>query len=637
MAPLQAFESTHYSSNRNVTIRWEDVHELSTLHNFFYVVSLYEPQSQQVIKTQETKQSYITFPNVSAELCEFHIYSRNNFGLSVAYSTVLLPPSEALLSGPSTLNVFVYPTRYQVEWTAPESTVGDFANFTVFWCQVKYYIDECIGTLHWQVTTDHYFSIDHQVDYKFAVAINTANSSSGITWARCIIQLPINELYHVLALTQGPTAILVKWSFYCEAQSRAVSSYTFEYCPVNECAKITSETVNNTFDADQFVIESLRPNTRYKILFSSPELKEKYEIYGITDLGVPSKPTEMEYFVAKHKSILKWHYCSQYFSYFKIEITTQTSSIPIDFEMNTTEAQCHGKNCFLNIANRFNLKPYTEYFFTISSCNTKNVCSYSPNSLRFRTLPGKPGKMLNPPVEKLNESKYRVYFQHPLVQNGPITYFILYEQNMHTHNLKNYTFLGNLSHVDISITCQNNSQQETFKISVAAVNSIVQNSLNLSGDISQSTSIDLCFSNFSIDKINSQTSKSSLFITITVSILLFISIVIGVVYFSIRYFKNFKAKKKQFNIKIECNNEVLNETGKRNKETSKQFVSTLKLTGGAVSSRYYNVNFDMVVNNLYSQTIVLPEENTEEFLKTTINNLQTIAQSFYVNQNNKVS
>lgn len=630
---FQAFESTHYSSNRNVIVHWENVHEFSTLHNFFYVVSLYKPNRQQVISTKTTKLSFVTFENVDSEKCEFHIYSRNNFGLSVDYSTVYLPPSEALLSGPSTLNVFVYRHRYLVEWTAPD-TVVNFTSFTIFWCQVKYYIDNCIGTLHWQNTTDNHFSIEHKVDYKFAIAINTAKSTSGLTWAKCIVQLPINELYHVLALTQSSTSILVKWTFYCEAQSRVVDSYTFEYCPSDECEELRSETVNNTFDADQYVIESLRPNTRYKILFSSPQLKEKYEIYGFTDLGIPSKPTEIEYFIANDSPILRWHYCNQYFSYFKIEITSKIPSTPIDFEMNKTEAQCHRKVCFLKISNRFALKPYTEYYFAISSCNLKNVCSYTPNVLLFRTLPGKPGKMLNPPVEKLTESKYRVYFQRPLSPNGPITYFLLYEQNMQNQKLMNYTFVGNLSYADISIVCQNNLQFETFKISIAAVNSIAESSFDLIGDTSQSTSIDLCFNSFVSDK---KTSKNLFFIIVIVSIIVFIATVTGITYFAIRYYRHLQEQKKQFNIKIECNNETVKETGKSNNKPNKQFISKMTLSSGPFNSRYYNVNFDMVINNLYAQTIVLQEENTDEHTKNTLDTLKTVVNPLYVSENDNTN
>lgn len=628
LAPSQAFESTHYSSTRNVTVRWENVHEISSLHNFFYVVSLHKPNRQQVISTKTTKLSLVKFENVDNESCEFHIHSRNNFGLSVAYSTVYLPPSDALLNGPSTLNVFVYRHRYLVEWTAPD-TIVDFTNFTILWCQVKYYIDDCIGTLHWQYTADNHFSIEHKVDYKFAIAINTAHSTSGIVWAKCIVQLPINELYHVLALTQSSTSILVKWTFYCEAQSRVVDSYTFEYCPVDECDKLISEKVNNTFDADQYVIESLRPNTRYKILFSSPQLKEKYEIYGFTDLGIPSKPTKIEYFIVNHSPTLRWHYCSEYFSYFKIEISSKVPSTPINVEMNKTEANCHRKVCSLNVANKFALKPYTEYYFTISLCNLKNVCSYTPNVLLFQTLPGKPGKMLNPPVEKLTESKYRVFFQHPLISNGPITYFLLYEQNMQNHKLKNYTFVGNLNYTDISIICQNNSQFETFKISIAAVNSIAEDSLNLIGDTSQSTSIDLCFNSFIFDQT---TSKNMTFTIVIVSIFAFIATVAGIAFFAVRYYRHLQEQKKQFNIKIECNNETVNETGKCKTKPNRQFKSKMKLSSGPFSSRYYNVNFDMVINNLYAQTIVLQEKNTKVHTKNNLSNLQTVVNPLYVSE-----
>lgn len=635
----QAFESTHYSSMRDVTLYWTNVANFSQLNtaNFFYFVTCVNKLTGDEFSSRQTKQPKAVFQNVGSSSYEFRLYSRNNYGLSPDYTPILLPTNEQLLNSPREINVFTSKEVYKVEWLVPTETIPGFTNFTIFWCPAKYYLDDCIGELHWQTLTENFFAIEHTVDLKFAISVNSNTSTSGMTWARCLVEVPIRELYHVFALTQSPISLLVKWQFYCDAQSRVVDTYTLQFCPASNCthAEMRQATMNTTIGLTQFLLDNLQPSTLYKIIFSSPQIKERYEIYGNTDLGIPEAPEAIRIFYDNQTNLqqLTWSFpSSPFLDTFRIQIGKRMRQIVFEDNFNQTECSAQNRVCVYNLSgiiNRF-LRPYNVYYLSICSCNVNHICSYPIQWTSFTSPPTVPSQLSNPPVEKLSESAYRVYFLNPRLPNGPISHYLVRQVNTDTNHVQEYTFLGNESHSEISVICHNDStvnipENVTFKISVASSNTILETGFNLTSNFSEPTRISLCTRQMAISKPIQTPSRfwSNVFIILGI---LSIAALVLLLYFTVQFIRNLRHKKKQFNIKIECNGNANSEKHSRNaaseeeeEDTNRHFANLMNIRAGIFSSRYYNVNFDIVLNRLYLSNNVYinegggggPREETE--------------------------
>lgn len=630
----QAFESTHYSPMRDVTLYWANVANFSQLNtaNFFYFVTCVNKLTGNEFSSRQTKQPKAFFENVGSASYEFRLYSRNNFGLSPDYTPILLPANEQLLHSPREINVFTSKEVYKVEWLVPTETIPDFTNFTIFWCPARYYTEDCIGELHWHTLKENFFAIEHTVDLKFAISVNSNSSTSGMTWARCLIEVPIRELYHVFALTQSPISLLVKWQFYCDAQSRVVDTYTLQFCPESNCthAEMRQATLNTTSGLTQFLLDNLQPSTRYKIIFSSPKIKERYEIYGNTDLGIPEAPEKFRIFYHNRTNLqrLTWSYpSSPFLDTFRIQIGKRKTQPIFEDNLNQTECSARKRTCVYNLGAIISLKPYTVYYLSVCSCNVNHICSYPIQWISFISPPTVPSQLSNPPVEKLSESQYRVYFLNPRLPNGPISHYIVRQVNTDTNHLKEFIFLGNESHSEISVTCHNDStvnipENVTFKISVASSNTILETGHNLTSNFSEATCISLCTRQMELSKPTQTPNRfwSNIFIILGI---LSVVLLVLLLYFALRFIRKLRHKKKKFSIKIECNADANSERHSRNAEEEEEtslnrhFANLMNIRAGIFSSRYYNVNFDIVLNRLYLSNNVFiseggPREETVE-------------------------
>lgn len=489
-----------------------------------YLIRYEEPSSRTVTHVTTNHTNY-SFDSLNSTPYEFRIYSKNAVGLSSEYSSIVLPASSNIIRPPSKVEVISVTNGYKIEWekSSPELAVK---NYTIFWCVAKN--DHCTENIHWKYATRNVtLEIPHG-NYKFGISANTQLYSSGIYWTPCIVnpKVKVDKLRHVHPFIQGSTSILIKWDFICEAQKRLVSQIQIEYCPIDCTAENRGHVLVDNLNTDQSLVGGLTPNMTYQFTLSAANIAEESHVQGTTDLGVPSSPVNLTIVDSSaNMSTIKWNYTSTMLDHFKVQFGGESFTLAKEI--------CESDHCLYTLPySEANLKAYTNYSISVSSCNIKGDCS-TPGQVYFLAAPSKPGQMLIPQMEKLSASQYRIHFRKPLQPNGPINFYYVRQKDKEP---KRYG--GTEAYVDMTVECEHTFQMEVFKVQIFASNLV--NGEEVIGEPSNWTSIEMC------------KPSGLLFVFIIMAVIIAV-IIFSSAYCAIGYMNTLKMKKKSFQINIQCN------------------------------------------------------------------------------------
>lgn len=133
------------------------------------------------------------------------------------------------------------------------------------------------GNLTWQIlpaeATHTFVNVYTSDIYQFAISANTAEGSSGMTWAACTLLPNQNEgkLKTVWIPTVGPTFIEVSWKLDCSDHIGSVTGYIIYYCPIvsptQSSCKADQKNVTLQGGSSRFManVTDLTPYTTYML------------------------------------------------------------------------------------------------------------------------------------------------------------------------------------------------------------------------------------------------------------------------------------------------------------------------------------------------------------------------------------
>lgn len=136
---------------------------------------------------------------------------------------------------------------------------------------------------------------------KFKV-LATRTATTTVSSSVCDTHLPIRALANISASSAEevivPNEIEISWRFECDLQQSLIRQFSIEYCRLPDCLSNQKEslavlTLRNSHNLTSYSLSQLTPNSTYQIIFSSPEIATKYELYGRTDISLPDPPTDI--------------------------------------------------------------------------------------------------------------------------------------------------------------------------------------------------------------------------------------------------------------------------------------------------------------------------------------------------------
>lgn len=288
LAPIlipESFETVKNSEElRNITLFWKSIpNEFRNGKDFYYSIEykINAKQNQELISDlksykNKSEKAFFTFKNLNSSIAYvFKIYGVNAQGVSNNYSELIIEKKDIIPNKPSHIDVYSYGNgRYEIQWDRPiDNSLSDqILNYTVFWCQnLKPRPFICEEVIDWKQTnnTSMLLSLpDIQNNYEFAVSANTMTTSSGMSWAKCIV--PINarldRISYIIVEPINSTAVSVDWRLNCPAQRRLVIGFDIKFCVINKsnnCDKTQTKKVNNSYE--KYILYGLEPFTRYNI------------------------------------------------------------------------------------------------------------------------------------------------------------------------------------------------------------------------------------------------------------------------------------------------------------------------------------------------------------------------------------
>ncbi len=524
MAPIlipESFQTVkNTEGNRSITLFWKPIptkdHNAPDFHYSIEYSEQFRPKwrvnsnnnnhNTLTIKSEVTTYTFTHMDSNTAY--KFKIYGANAQGISKNYSEIMIDKNENIPHKPTNIDVFSYGGgRYELQWGQPRdnSISGPIVNYTVFWCRnLKPRPFPCEGAIDWIQTTNTSIALelsDISVNYQFAVSANALNSSSGMSWAECIVPIDgrLEKLSEVRLVVQNSTSIGVIWKLNCPAQKRVVEEYKITYCRVvlnlfnvKECYKPYSVTVENS--GENYTLNGLQPFSEYKIT-----------VVALTDSG-PSDESDPKYATTPHDSpddapnnlkiiettddsiLLNWkppHKPNGQILYYDILCNDKTYTI--------NAAQC-SYGCSYNITG---LLSYQTYRIQVRACNSKSYCSpYTSDDFSMRTLASSPSRMDPPRTEIVNSTSVRISWSPPIMANGPIDYYLLkliWMNNKSDSQI--YNISSNQKEFHLTLNCDTNkddsmSYQQQYAVSILAVNR--RNHEELVGNYSDSTNLNAC-------------------------------------------------------------------------------------------------------------------------------------------------
>ncbi|XP_054162668.1 uncharacterized protein LOC128960575 [Oppia nitens] len=507
---------------RSITLFWK--HIPVAYHNgkdFNYTIELSEHENHHKSKDNNliekgfddmiiSHNTSYTFNHMKSDVAyTFKIYAVNSQGVSRNYSMIIVDRNDMIAHKP--LNIDAYSLgegRYEIHWTEPRfnSLSGPVVNYTVFWCKtLRPRPFPCEGDINWKHTNSLSIDInetDIHSNYQFAVSANTATTTSGMSWAECIVPIDgrLDKLSEVHLKQINSTSISVNWKLACPAQKRVVEEYKIKLCKVDDqdmCIKSNwlPTVVDNS--AESHVLTGLQPFSKYKITVvsitsegPSEESDPKYE-YTAHD-SPEDAPSNLEVTEITSQSItLKWappKLPNGEIHYYEINCN--------NFKQKQLPSSCVRNNSqFICSKTLKNLKSYDKYTIQVRACNSDSLCSPSTVNLTIRTLVSTPKQMDPPRSEIFNTTSVRISWSPPNEPNGPIDYYIL--QLIHSDNKTYETIIsGKQRHHYMVIDCESYGDESAeyrsqFAVRIRAANRR-QNNSDLISETSDKTNLNVC-------------------------------------------------------------------------------------------------------------------------------------------------
>lgn len=530
-------------SNHSVTIYWKDLPDYEKNGpSFSYLICFAKHNnSWRNFTTIFTNYTFIDLDVHSSYF--FKLYSLNSEGLSANHSTFYLPPFQEIMLYKTDLKVYLLNeseeiSEYKFKWT---NLKNSNLNYTLFFCEISSSKD-CIGNIDWEhVTNDNITLSFVNRELKFGLAINNQTKTSGISWTDCFIDKHNRIIERVNSnwSEKNSTSILVKWEFACDAQKELINSKSFSinYCPIiKKTDRCNHDTITVNGAETEFTLTNLKPNTEYKIMVTSDQIKEKINpIFVTTDLEQPLSPENLTLELYEEKFILiRWRFPHDMsIVRFYVEFNNENKNISLD-------KFCKNNSCLYYISYPQNLIAFKKYTIFVSSCN-KRFCSIK-KTVSFKTKIAAPGKMEQPSVNWTSSSIIYVPFKHPPVPNGPIDGYSVRLQDSKNNTISEKEYNETKSATIQIDDCNNSLNDEEIRLlSVRAFN-FVNTTYKLNGSYSDPISIPL--------KCKSNITK---FFYLTLS-LITLGIILLMIYFAWRYWRKAQKKNEHFTFQIKCHN-----------------------------------------------------------------------------------
>lgn len=426
--PQTDIGSFSFTDSGHVFIYWKELLKSENNGpNFKYIII--GANNTNLISTRTLTKLEQIDANIMKDPYNFHIYSQNDIGKSVNYSTVHIPAVRERCEPPTLIKkIRLDNETYNISWVAP---IGGpkIASYTVFWCEPNNESPtDCKGSIDFQLVSNdvHSYRLKTNNSMNFAISANSATSSSGMVWAMCTV-LPgneINKLTSIITVKVQSTSIEFKWSLACVDRT-ILTGYVLEYCPIKdpkteECKELPN-IHNITAMAKEYKLENLKPYTTYSVrirMLSENSIGPWSESQVNTTLeAAPTPPLNLRYHNITNSSVeLTWD-----------------SPEEINGVLNRYEVSCNGK--IISVEKNegtqhplllSGLQSFTEYEVVVKACTV--LCSESSNPIIFNTTIGYPGVIQQPKVINWNLLKWNP----PAMAGGRLEYYevqVLYTNN----------------------------------------------------------------------------------------------------------------------------------------------------------------------------------------------------------------
>ena len=165
------------------------------------------------------------------------IWSLNLEGSSLKYSELRIPSLKDRLPEPQRIKKSLTDGEYHLSWSPPHRR-NEVTSYTVFWCvsksELPNHCESSMDFTHVNATTLHY-RYRSNATINFAVAANSAKSTSGMIWALCTAAQSndIGKIKTIWIPKLSSTEIELEWKLEC-VDTLIVEGYTVKFCPTSD-------------------------------------------------------------------------------------------------------------------------------------------------------------------------------------------------------------------------------------------------------------------------------------------------------------------------------------------------------------------------------------------------------------------
>lgn len=277
------------------------------------------------------------------------VAANNSLLISATPSTLSIPRRIDTLPQPAGLtqttyaasNTSAWTRTKEFRWLPPAQCPQPILNYTVIWCRDS---DDCSDSLNATTVAagaETQVSVRSNETLRFAVAANSAHSSSGLRWCDChrYVNHSIDEPhqasagggeeeYHITHYARGVNIVL-------ELEQRCLGLYEsihIAYCSLNDSCTILN-TLNVPLPSDdKIAVEQLEPNALYRFRVSATERDSKATVrFGreFTHLTRNSAANELRLIVGVCVAIVGSCCALLWFSRYAVRKTRQMRDIDV--------------------------------------------------------------------------------------------------------------------------------------------------------------------------------------------------------------------------------------------------------------------------------------------------------------------
>lgn len=430
--PLTDIGSFSFTDSGHVFVYWKELLKFENNGpNLKYIVI--DANDTTTVSTRTLAKLEYIDANIMTKPLNFHIYSQNDVGKSIKYSSVVVPAVKDRCEPPTLIKKIRLDNKtYNISWVAPIKG-PKITSYTIFWCEPNNESpNDCKGSIDFERISSDVLSyrLETNNSMNFAISANSESSSSGMIWAMCTV-LPgneINKLTSIITVKVQATSIEFKWSLACIDRT-ILTGYILEYCIIKDPKlEVCEETksVNISADAKEYILQGLKPYTTYSVRiqmlseyskgpWSEPQV-------NTTSEAAPSPPRNLRHHNITNSSV---------------ELTWEQPEA-LNGKIRQYAISCNGKQIFVDKIDGATqqsyllngLESFTEYEVVVTACTqTTQMCSLPSNAISFNTTIGKPGIIHQPKVIS-NELRW----EPPVVKGGRLEYYELLVA--YTHNGK---------------------------------------------------------------------------------------------------------------------------------------------------------------------------------------------------------